>query len=63
MYKMGYNRQKKEIKFTIFAKDIKVSEGHKDHHSGTGAHNNKPRKNRTRRDENRNAIRESKDGH
>lgn len=56
---MGWKRNVETIKIRIKASDINVSTGHKEHFSGTGPHNPKPRKNRTRRDEKRNAIRES----
>ena len=38
----------KQIKLTIKAKDIKVSTGHQQHTTGTGAHDNRPKRKRTR---------------
>jgi|TARA_B100001758_G_scaffold148180_1_gene127790 hypothetical protein len=38
----------KQIKLTIKAKDIKVSTGHKQHLTGSGAWDNRPKRKRTR---------------
>ena len=56
---MGWKRKVETIKIRIKASDINVSTGHRDHVTGTGPHNSKPRKNRTRSDEKRNSIKES----
>ena len=45
-------------KMVIKAKDIKVSTGHQNHQSGGGAHDSRPRKQRTRSAQNNRAIRE-----
>ena len=50
--------KKKNTKIVIKASDIRVSIGHQQHQSGGGAHNNKPRKMRTRSQRNRHAIKE-----
>ena len=45
-------------KTVIKASDLKVSIGHQTHQSGGGAHDNRPRKQRTRAANNNKAIRE-----
>ena len=47
----------KTKKMVIKAKDIKVSIGHRQHTTGTGAHDNRPRRQRTRTAEKKAAIR------
>jgi hypothetical protein len=47
----------KKMKIVIKAKDIKVSTGHRQHTTGTGAHDNRPRRQRTRTAEKKAAIR------
>jgi len=39
---------KKHIKMTIKSEDIKVSIGHKNHTTGSGYHDNRPKRKRTR---------------
>jgi len=50
--------KKKNTKMVIKAKDIKVSIGHRQHQTGGGAHDNRPRRQRTRSAQNNRAIRE-----
>ena len=52
------SKRKKATKFVIKASDIKVSIGHQSHKSGTGIHDNRPRKLRTRSAQNSRAIRD-----
>ena len=52
------SKRKKATKFVIKASDIKVSIGHQSHKSGTGIHDNRPRKLRTRSAQNNRAIRD-----
>tara|TARA_Y100000817_G_scaffold302960_1_gene284439 strand:- start:850 stop:1020 length:171 start_codon:yes stop_codon:yes gene_type:complete len=51
-------RKKTSWKVVIKQDDLKVSIGHTQHASGTGAHDNRPRRQRTRADKNNRAIRE-----
>ncbi|MEK9805907.1 MAG: hypothetical protein VW551_06415 [Euryarchaeota archaeon] len=48
----------KTSKITIKARDIKVSIGHRQHITGTGVHDSRPKRRRTRSANNRAAIRE-----
>ncbi len=50
--------KKKSTKIVIKASDINVSIGHRQHQSGGGAHDNRPRRQRTRSAKNNRAIRE-----
>lgn len=52
------NKNKGEFKVVIKASGINVSIGHQSHKTGTGAHDNRPRKERTRSDRNNRAIRD-----
>jgi hypothetical protein len=56
---MGKSHHKSE-KINLNLKKIwEVPKGHQEHDQGCGRHNDKPRKQRTRRDEVRQAIRDS----
>ena len=48
------NRTDCDNKIVIPSKDIKISEGHKDHITGTGPHKDKKRDKKTRRQEDKN---------
>ena len=48
----------KTKKMVIRAKDIKVSIGHRQHTTGTGVHDSRPKRRRTRSANNRAAIKE-----
>ena len=48
----------KTMKSIIKAKDIKVSIGHRQHTTGTGVHDSRPKRRRTRSANNRAAIKE-----
>lgn len=51
----------KSDKIKIQAKDIKVSTGHQEHISGTGKHDLRPKRERTRSNVNKKAIKDSQD--
>ena len=48
----------KTSKITIMARDVEVSIGHRQHITGTGVHDSRPKRRRTRSANNRAAIRE-----
>jgi len=48
----------KTIKIIIKPKDIKVSIGHRQHTTGTGVHDSRPKRRRTRSANNRASIKE-----
>ena len=51
----------KSDKIRIKAEDIKVSTGHQPHITGTGKHDNRPKRERTRSNVNKKAIKDSQD--
>jgi hypothetical protein len=52
------NKKKGEFSVVIKASGINVSIGHQPHKTGTGVHDNRPRKERTRSSRNIRAIRD-----
>lgn len=48
------------MKLIIKVDDTKISMGHQPHITGTGVHNNKPKRKRTRQSSNSYAIKDSK---
>ena len=56
--KMGKRSNKTKWKLVIKAADLKVSIGHQPHQSGGGAHDPRPRRERTRSAQNKRAIRD-----
>lgn len=54
---MSKRNSKKTIRFTLNLKRVwELPRGHEDHLSGTGAHDNRPKRERTRSASNRKAI-------
>lgn len=52
-------RKNKRLKLDVETKPVwKASKGHSEHRSGSGSHNNKPKRLRTRNAQNREALRE-----
>jgi hypothetical protein len=60
MAKRKKNKNKDPIKLNL-KKPWEVSKGHTPHKSGAGTHDNRPRKQRTRKDRNNQAIKDQKD--
>ena len=52
------SRKKSKITLVIKASDIKPAMGHRSHTTGSGAHDNRPKRQRTRSEQNRKAIQE-----
>ena len=55
---MGKRTAKTKWKIVIKAADLKVSVGHTPHTTGSGAHDARPKRERTRSAQNKKAIRE-----